>query len=225
MSSLYRYFSDSRWAGLFCSGEIYCNPLSYFQKIEDNQARGDSKEGVSVFEPTNGLTINNLTSGNSFVLDGHSFQSAARAEQIYVYCMSLYPSNTLANKFNAVVCIEIRDVPKFCSLAEQNLPKGFALPAVSRRLRIGHKVRYYDVAEPPSNLWALPELMAISKRKHYSWQNEFRLVFGRQGVFDFQKAEQTIQKSKADKERSLSTVSPIILQIGDISKLCKIHVL
>lgn len=205
------------------AGEIYCNSLQYFQKYEDDGVRGDSKEGVSVHKPSTGLQMNNLTTGRSFTLEDWQFESSAISNQIYVFCMSLNMSDRLEMEFKSTACVEIYDVEKFCYLVTKNLPLGFALPSIDRRLRVGHRVRYYDDSVAPGNRWALPESIAISKRKQYGWQEEFRLVFGKSGVFDFERVNLQLSNGQQSSQNPIDMSPPIILQIGDISGLCKIH--
>ena len=205
------------------AGEVYCNSLLYFQKFEDDRVRGDSKEGVSVHKPSTGLQMNNLTTGSSFTLQGWQFESSAMANQIFVYCTSLNMSEKLESAFKSNACVEILDVEKFCSLLTKNIPLGFVLPSIDGRLRVGHRVRYYDDSEPPGNRWALPELIAISKRKHYNWQEEFRLVFGQSGVFDFERVNSQLTIGQQSNPNLIEASPPITLQIGDISGICKVR--
>ena len=220
--SIFRYIPKER-VQRFLAGEVYCNSLKYFQQIEDEDVRGDSKEAISILKPKSGLQINNLTTTNSFMLKGWQFESAANANEIYVYCMSQNMSDRLATEFEATACVELLDVEKFCSMVERNLPAGFIVPSINSRTRVGHRVRYYDVADPPGNLWALPELIAISKRKHYDWQAEFRLVFGKSGVFDVEKVKLQLTNVQQDGQVSTETSEPIVLQIGDISDICRVR--
>ena len=221
--TLYKYFSKLEHKDKFLDGELYCQPLSHFQAIEDNNVRGDRVEGVSSFEPMTGLAINNLTTGHSFVLEGHKFESAAQSDQIYVFCLTSTFSDRIAQGFDAVACVQILDVPKFCSLSTSGLPPDFIVPSVDKMRRIGHKVRYYDPVEPPGTRWALPELIAISKRMEFSWQDEFRLVFGRPSVFNFQNTQLKLTKGDITEPKLFNTSSPVSVQIGNISSFCKVH--
>ena len=221
--SLYKYFSMQEYADKFIDGELYFQTLSHFKSIEDNGVRGDHLEGVSVFEPATGLAVSNLTTGQSFVLEGYRFESAAQADHIYVFCMASTFSDRIAEQFGAVACVEVIDTPKLCSLATNSLPPGFIVPPVNNKRHLGHKVRYYDPAEPPETRWALPELVAISKRLDFSWQNEFRLVFGRPSTFDFENTKLAFTTGE-NKESKLSSASqPVSVRIGNISTICKLH--
>jgi hypothetical protein len=221
--SLYKLLPSPERVDKLLSGEVYCPMLGYFQSLEGNQDQGDPKEGVSVFQPSNGLTINKMKTGEQFVLGGHSFESAVNTGQIFVFCMSLSLNHKLAQTFNSFACVEISDVAKFCSMVTSNLRNEFALPPVDNRPRIGHKVRYYDHAEPPGTRWALPELIAISKRKHFSYQEEFRLIFGRQPVFNFANTKMEIKFGESKAPEPTSTETPVAIQIGNISSFCKVH--
>jgi hypothetical protein len=64
--SLYKYFSDLKWANAFLDGEILFRSLSYFRDYEDQNIRGDQKEGIAVFRPQTGLIVTNQTQGTTF---------------------------------------------------------------------------------------------------------------------------------------------------------------
>ncbi len=71
--SLYKYFSERKWAEAFINGEVLFRSLSYFRDYEDNNVREDQNEGTSIFRPEGGLIINNLTQGTTFTLQEHAF--------------------------------------------------------------------------------------------------------------------------------------------------------
>ena len=221
--SLFKYLPNTQRVDALLGGEIFCQSLRYFQLIEDGQVRGDTKEGTSVFEPPIGLAINKLTNGESFILKDHRFESAANTDHIYAFCMGTSLNDQLAKEFKAVACVEILDIQKFCTLATRNLAPDFSLPTVDKKPRIGHRVRYYDPAEPPSTRWALPELIAISKRKCFSWQEEFRLVFGKRTVFDFMNAKYELKTGETGTSQLASTSPPVVIQIGNIESFSKVH--
>ena len=222
-NNLFKYLARKEWVKDFLDGALYCQTLQYFQTIEENDVQGDSKEGVSVYQPPTGLQINNLTTGKSFILDNYQFESGAVSSRIHTFCMSRTLSEIIAKKFEAIACAEIIDVRQFCTFVEKNLPAGFVLPYVDNRVRIGHRIRYYDPSETAGNRWALPELIAISKRQKYAWQQEFRLVFGRTGAFDFEHVNIQLKQSEKGGASQQETADPVILQMGDISNICKIH--
>ena len=220
---LFRYITHPEWVTEFLQGRLYCNGLHTFQTIEDENVRGDQYEGIGLHRPQDGLQINNLTTGKSFVLPGYQFESSLAAKQINILCLSNIKSELLACRFGAQACIEIVEPKAFCDLASAGLPNGYELPNVEGRNRIGHKVRYYDLNSPPANLWALPELLAISKKMEFSWQDEFRLVFGKKGSFEFESAQLQLNQSGLVARSSAQVPDPQILELGDISHICKVY--
>ncbi len=204
-------------------GNLFCNPLQYYRKIENDGIQGDAFEGIASYEPFGGLLINNISQGNSFTLNEQRFESSLERKEIYVCCLSTELSLTIANRFGAIACIEITDVPKFCDLASQALPRGMIVPAVQSNPRIGHRVRYYTPNNPPGILWALPELIAISKRIDFAWQQEFRLVFGAKGSFEFETADNRISNSPKPLIADANSYPARCLTVGNISGICKIH--
>jgi hypothetical protein len=66
--SLYKYYDNCGWAEAFLDGELLFRSLSYFRDYEDESVRRDPNEGASIFRPEDGLVINNLTQGTTFML-------------------------------------------------------------------------------------------------------------------------------------------------------------
>jgi hypothetical protein len=188
--SLYKYYSDHRWADDFLDGKLLFRSLAYFRDYEDKEVREDQKEGTSVFRPAGGLVINNLTQGTTFVAREWGFESSAKHEEIFVFCLSRSHTEERRRKFNAVACVEILNTGAFCRRIEAALPHGATFPArAGRPLRIGHRVTYYPEIESGSPRWALPEMIALSKLDSYAWQDEFRLVFSPTDALSFEKVE------------------------------------
>jgi hypothetical protein len=59
--SLFKYFSDHKWAGKFLDGGLRFRSLGYFCDLEDNGVRGDVNEGTAIFRPVGGLVVTNQT--------------------------------------------------------------------------------------------------------------------------------------------------------------------
>jgi hypothetical protein len=184
---LYKYFSKMEYAESFCEGHLLFRSLAYFRDYEDNNIREDKREGVSVYRPNDGLLVTNQTQGTQFLLKNHSFVSAAKHEEIFVACLSGVFDRNLFEKFDAVACVEVRDIGAFCARVEAALPSKASFPATSPgRKRIGHWVTYYDESEGGSPRWALPDRIATSKLCSYAWQREFRLIFSTTNAFEFE---------------------------------------
>ncbi len=151
--------------------------LAYFRDYEDQNVRGDRAEGTAIYRPEGGLVVNNLTQKTTFTLPDHAFASTANQEEIFVYCLSRSLTDDLRERFEAVVCVEIRDIGAFCRRIEAALPPEATFPGSPGRPRIGRRVDYYLETESGNPRWALPDMIAASKSKAYAWQDEFRLIF------------------------------------------------
>jgi len=174
--SLYKYYSDRKWAEAFLDGQILFRSWSYFLDEEDKNARRDQNEGTSLFRPEGGLVINNLTQGTTFILPHHAFVSTAKQEEIFVFCASRSPSDERREKFEAVVCVEILEIKTLCDRIEAALPPGGhvsgsagrILPRDRRRqppLGIARQDSYLKVGQLRLAGWgALPTLWNLKTR-------------------------------------------------------------
>lgn len=102
--------------------------LSYFRDHEDNNVRSDKNEGNSVYGPTAGLTVKNLTRNTTFTLEGFSFVSAVKQDEIFVYCLSRSFTPRLWDEFGTVAGVEILDPGAFCGRVEEALPANAVFP-------------------------------------------------------------------------------------------------
>src|SRR5437763_456736 len=62
-------------------------------------------------------------------------------------------------------------------------------PGKPGRTRIGQSVEYYGETYNCTPRWALPDVIAASKLKTFSWQNEYRLVFSLTDALNFENAQ------------------------------------
>lgn len=166
---LFKYFTGRQWAHAFLDGHVLFRSLSYFRDYEDQNVRGDQYEGTAKFRPAAGLIVNNLTRGTTFTLPRHAFESAAKQEEIFVFCASRSHNEERRRKFGAVACVEALDIRGFCKRIQAALP--------DQATFFGRRVEYYNETEEPNPRWALPENIAVSKLSNYAWQDEYRLVF------------------------------------------------
>ena len=173
---LFRYIS-SQYLDRFLDGAVRFQPLSFYQRHENQLAVGDPHEAIRVFKPARGLEVNNLTSGKSFTLEA-AFVSSARAEAMFVFCASQVLSPELACEFASDTCIEITDVETFSARLQ------IAVAAEPGSNVLLHRaVSYYDDSDPPIVDWALPDAILMSKRAFYRRQCEYRFAFTERGFF------------------------------------------
>ena len=180
MPSLYRYFSEKNADAFVQKGEVLFRALSYYKNYEDQEVRGDKFEGTLVHLPDNGLTVKNVHTGQEISLP-YRFESTAKEDEIFVYCMSQTLSIEIAKRFQAEVAVEIFDLAKFLNLVRSAL-------SLRRRFKVNQlvhqPVKYYEWNEPPVVDWALPERIAMSKPKMFEWQHEYRLAVPMGGAFN-----------------------------------------
>lgn len=180
MPSLYRYFSEKNADAFVQKGEVLFRALSYYKNYEDQEVRGDKFEGTLVHLPDNGLTVKNVHTGQEISLP-YRFESTAKEDEIFVYCMSQTLSIEIAKRFQAEVAVEIFDLAKFLNLVRYAL-------SLRRRFKVNQlvhqPVKYYEWNEPPVVDWVLPERIAMSNPKMFEWQHEYRLAVPMGGAFN-----------------------------------------
>jgi hypothetical protein len=142
---------------------------------------------------------NNMTQGRPFHLSGYGLESAAKQEEIFVYCMSRSLSQELRDRFGAVACVEILDTAAICGRIEAALPPGATFPGRPGRTRIGKRVEYNRETDNCNPRWALPDVIATSKLADYAWQDEFRLVFSLTDALGFEKVDLRLVKDRVRK--------------------------
>jgi hypothetical protein len=199
--SLYKYYSERKWAEEFLDGKLLFRSLAYFRDYEDKSVREDQNEGAALFRPEGGLIVNNLTQGKRFILADHAFVSGAKQEEIFVFCTSRSDTDELRQRFKAVACVEILNIGTFCSRIEGALPPAARFPGrAGRPARIGRRVEYYRETEGGKPRWALPDVIATSKLDSYAWQDEFRLVFSLTDALEFENVNTPLVHRKNARE-------------------------
>jgi len=212
---LYKYFPERKWAEAFLEGEILFRALSFFREYEDANVRRDQNEGVSHFRPPDGLVGYNHTQGRSFTLPRHGFESSARANEIFVFCVSTIFSETLRARFDAVTCVEILKIREFCDRIKAALP-----PAATFAAR---RVQYYKQTDPPAERWALPDLIATSKFDDYEWQSEYRFVFSLTDALGFEKVTTVLRSNHAVPDANAMAHSDYPLKTRSLQDICRLR--
>jgi hypothetical protein len=213
--SLYKYFSEHKWAEAFLDGEVLFRSLAYFRDYEDENVRKDKGEGNSIYKPAEGLLVANQTQGREFTMPGYAFEATANQEEIFVFCTSRLLSDELRRRFEATLCVEILRIPTFCERVRR------ALPAEANWY--AGKVDYYDEREGPGPRWALPDLIARSKRKSYEWQHEYRFVFSLTDALGFEKGTFRLAKGEAGQRPNPSEHHNHLAQARSLRDICRLH--
>lgn len=221
--SLYKYYSELKWANAFLDGNLLFRSLSYFRDLEDNNVREDQNEGTAIFRPEGGLIVNNLTQGKTFTLPGHAFESAANQKEIFVFCASRSLTDELRKRFRAVACVEILDIGTFCARIEAALPPEATFPGRPGRTRIGQRVEYYQETEGGNRRWALPDVIASSKFDSYAWQDEYRLVFSLTDALAFEKVDVRLVRSNVRKAPNHAEHNCYPVKAHSLRDICRLH--
>jgi hypothetical protein len=177
--SLYKYFSERKYADAFLDGQMLFRSLAYFRDNEDN-VRGDEYEGTSKLLPEGGLVVHNQTQGTTFTLP-MAFESSVKAHEIFVYCVSQTLSAYIAKEFNAVSCVEITKIAMLCARIQAALPSTATFRA--------RRVDYYPQTQSGNPRWALPDDIATSKLDHWASQDEYRFIFSLTDALAFETVE------------------------------------
>lgn len=200
-------------------GAFLFRSLSYFQDYEDQQVRGDRHDGTLIYTGDDGLQINNLTTEESFRVQG-SFKSKVEAEKIFVFSLSQRLSKDLAMEFKSDICIEFTDVSDVISKLRN---------AVSRTRRIKPdkllhgEVTYYGENEAPGILWASPDEIIMRKLNRFSRQEEYRFAFSHDNALSLDRTSQEIEIIKQDKVQRGKPYPDELLKIGSLKGRCRIH--
>jgi hypothetical protein len=213
--SLYKYFTDRKWADAFLNGEVFFRSLAYFRDYEDESVREDKNEGNSVYRPAGGLLITNHTQAKTFTLPDFAFESTANQEEILVFCVSRSLTDELRKRFKAVACVEVFRIQTLCERIKRALPP-------HATFRAG-RVDYYDPNEAPNPRWALPDQIAMSKFKGYEWQDEFRFVFSLTDALGFEKAALRLVKGDAREAPKPAEHHSHLLKARSLRDICRLH--
>jgi hypothetical protein len=212
---VYRYFSEATHVQSFLEGRIRFGSLSYYRDHED-AVRGDAMEGTTSFRPVGGLQI---TKEDGTKITAPSFDQTVRGYEIFVYCASLVLDRKIAAEFKAVACVEISDVREFIRRIKSGL-------APSARVR-ARPVDYYSVEDNCNPRWALPDRIAATKDKSWSWQKEYRFMFSKTDALDFEQANYRIVLGRTDPiSRPLPRPDEHIfpeLSIAPLVDICRLH--
>jgi hypothetical protein len=222
--TLYKYFSERKWAEAFLDGNILFRSLAYFRDFEDQQVRGDLNEGSAIYRPDGGLVITNHTQGWTRTFLDHAFESSAKQEDIFVFCLSRSFSDEIQKKFAARFSVEVMNIASFCRRVVAALPTNATFPGAIGHTRIGNNVEYYDPTEGGSPLWALPDKIAISKGNAYAWQNEFRLVFSFTDALGFERVDTRLISSGNKKVPNPAEHHEYAVKAQSLRDICRLHV-
>lgn len=185
---------------LYENGTVYCNSVEYFNKVEDEELRGDNYEGARFIKnyPPGKFRIS--IKGNEIEQDFNYINLHIKEayEKTLGNIFSLYSITSrdtdttelfkvdIKNKRFGDKFLFLRDNPKFLKLIENELRK--------KKLPFRHGfIKYYDSRKYTGRL------DVFCKPNDYSYQNEFRIYVRR----------------KSDE--------PLVLKIGSLKHIAVMH--
>ena len=219
MGSLYKYLPEKYVDDFVRKGAILFRTLSYFRDYEDAQIRSDEFEGTKLYRPRTGLEITLSATQQKIVLP-HTFESTAKDDDIFVFCLSTIYSEELAKQFQSTTCVEITDPLKLIAGIRSALSRR---PSIKDKMLVYGEVNYYIPEEPSIVDWALPEKIAMSKLNFYAPQHEYRIAFSINDAF---RVENTSLRLVPPGNRKLPRTNfhpEKLLKIGNLSKSCTVH--
>jgi hypothetical protein len=213
-TSIYGYFSDWTWAQQFLLGNLRFGSLAYYHSIED-ESRKDESEGVLRHNHGGKLRINNLTQDRQMDLEGFSFVSQARSDEIFISSLSRSLNRHLWSKFLAVTCVEIFRVPSFIAQVRESIFDDFELHF--------KRVEYADELVIPRHNWGVPENVASRKSPSFESETESRLILGRKEVFRAENVGLSLVQGHLEAINVGREPSSMTISVGDLSAHCKVH--
>jgi hypothetical protein len=73
--SLYKYYSEKKWAEALLDGDLRFHSLAYYRVYEDAEILGDYNEGTMLYLQAECLVVNNQTQRETFTLSEWTFES------------------------------------------------------------------------------------------------------------------------------------------------------
>jgi hypothetical protein len=212
---LYKYI-PARFTESLLDGAVRFSTLAYYRQHEAKGSIGDADEASRVFRPPEGLEVTNLSTGQRFRLPA-AFRSSARAEMVFVFCVSRVLDANLAVEFGCDACVEVMEDEEFSKRLRAAVE---GLPGQARFLQ--GPVAYYDSAGAPGVDWALPERMVFSKPACYSRQAEYRFAFGKPEVFELSATSQELVRGEPTQPSAVFVPRPEVVEIGNIRDIAAV---
>ena len=194
---LAKVFQKREYADKFIRGEMYCNRLSWFKKLEDQEGRSDTDEGAIVPQ-LEGLSVTLEVSDpdTGKVVDRHTMQGFAAPpvlvpewfDHINVLCMFAAHSGDFQHEpsegYLDHLTEHLKMPEKYVGLGEHAVVITNVTEFLSRVEKAAHQarygviwglVKYYDpqFGSPPTR----SDIETIfCKRERYAYQREFRFA-------------------------------------------------
>ncbi len=131
------------------------------------------------------------------------------------FAQALTLSADLVKEFNAVKCIEVRDVKTFCARMRFSLPSTATFRA--------RPVEYYSPAQACNPRWALPDHIAASKLDRWAAQDEYRFIFSLSDALGFEKVSLRLAARRERPAPRPDEHARRLLSAGSLRDICVLH--
>jgi hypothetical protein len=224
--SRYKYFSCLKYAHRFLEGKVFFQTAAFFRDYEDAKAQqviGDEYECTRLYRPPSGLEINNMTRGTNGTIQ-MGMECHTKADEIYIFCVSLSFNDRLREEFGAVACVEILQPKEFIRRWQHALPdeaRGHTTHGYPKH--VARKLGYYRAGDGPDNVWALPDLITTTKLEAFKYQDEYRFAFTKTDAFEFQNCRYELVDRKHRPLPKPEEHHSVTLELGDLREICTLH--
>ena len=217
MAPIYKYVSEERFAlALIERGQVFMQTLANFRGYEDEDVRRDPDDGRLRFQPDGGPPIN-FEGKEPQVWKDWRATFSVKSSDMFLYCLSTVRSEEIAERFESRFCVEF---PNPMSLIGRIRDKVRLRSAMDRAIFF-REVEYRAQQAPPGVRWALPEQVAFIKPEGWAWQNEFRVVVGKKGVFAVHNLDMQLQTGP-DQLAPRADHDPLILTVDSLARVANL---
>lgn len=215
---IYKYTPSKYVDDVTKKGTVLFRNLSSFRQMED-RSRGDHLEGHHRDNPDRNVTVTSLNTGVTISGD-FSFLNSTNTEKTFVYCLSTLHDERLYGDFSCDACIEIIEPAEFIRRVRIAVRR---LVSVDPAGLISGSVHYYTANKPSELDIKNPKKLVFLKDEEYSYQREYRLVFGRKNAFNLE--QKIVVNSAYDFHSAAKHSIPKkkCIMIGPIQELVTVH--
>ncbi|NJM09526.1 MAG: hypothetical protein HC883_01100 [Bdellovibrionaceae bacterium] len=196
------------------------NPPIWVLNCEDDSRR-DETEDACIYRPAPGLTVNNLTTGKTFILPAIQLISRIdSSDQIFLFCASTEHSSHLNKKFEAYGCVKISNVNEFTNRLQARVTDYARRNKWPNEMMLSEAVGYYDPTDTPGTRHACPDQIIMTKPQKFADEREFRFaVVADKSLLEVNNTQYSIS---TETNSSMGKSNHLTLQLGSLTDICEI---
>ena len=215
---IYKYIPSEYVDDVIKNGALLFRNLSSFRQMGD-RSRGDQLEGHHRDNPDRDVTITNMSTGVTISGD-FSFLNSTNTDKTFLYCLSTLHDDRLYDDFSCDTCIEIMRSAELVRRVRIAVKRLVSLDPAGL---IFGPVHYYATNKPSKYDIKNPKELVFMKDEEYSYQREYRLMFGRKNAFKLE--QKIVVNSSYDFLSAAKNSNPKEkrIMIGTIRELVTVH--